>query len=133
VILSDTGTASFWSLGDGPYYYNFREDHLLADSDWVLKNSGLVLLDLPITVDVSARVGAMDNLSVAVDSGRVTNKVGLGANFSIRRIGKVLRELSPLFFVGYYTHHASVDEFRQGEINFMAALNAGYELTAFGD
>lgn len=48
LIVLDSFLAEHWALGDGPYYANLRRDVLMAASDWVLKNTGVVLGDTPL-------------------------------------------------------------------------------------
>lgn len=133
LLASNTLLAERWSLGDGPYYHNLRRDILLAETDWVLKNTGVVLVEIPISETWLARIGAVDDTVVAPESGRTTNLVAGLATLLFRRPGAGLREIQPFLRLGGYTHHASSTGFRTGEINAMLGVDGMYELEVIDD
>jgi hypothetical protein len=132
LLMSDTFLAERWSLGDGPYYLNLRRDIILESTDWVLKNSAALLVEIPISKNVATRLGAVDETTVSPVSGRTTNITAGLASIVIRRIGGTIRDLQPFVRVGAYTHHASSSGFRTHEPNALLGISTTYELAVLG-
>lgn len=128
VLFTDTFIGGLWTVGDAPFYYNSRRDVLLSRSDWVLKNTGALLVEIPLSDNISVRVGAMDDLNYVPRSGYLTNIVAGITTLLVKRAGPVLRNLQPFVRVGGFTSHASSTKFREGEVNVLGGINTFYDL-----
>lgn len=128
LLMTDTFQAERWSLGDGPYYYNGWRDILLKSTDWVVRNNGMLLVEIPISSNASTRVGATDETTVAPESGRTTNLLAGFVALRFRRVGAVFQDLQPFLRVGGFTHHASSSGFRTGEATLILGASTVYEL-----
>jgi hypothetical protein len=132
ILITDTFLAEYWVVGDKEYYYNLRRDAILAQTDWVAKNSGAVLLEVPFSSNVSLRVGFTDDTTFVPRSGFVNNIAAGIATLLVNRISSVIRNFQPFVRAGVYTHHSSVGEFRQGEGNAIIGINAVYDVATIG-
>lgn len=132
LIVLDSFLAEHWSLGDGPYYANLRRDVLMAASDWVLKNTGVVLGDIPLSADVTLRAGAVNATTVVPASRLTTNALTGMVALPIRRLSHLLWELQPFVLAGAYTHHASAGGLRTGEATLLAGASATYDIATLG-
>lgn len=132
ILFTDTFLAEYWVVGDKDFYYNLRRDAILAQTDWVARNSGAVLLEVPISSNVSLRAGFTDETTFVPRSGFVNNIAAGIATLLVHRIGSVIRNFQPFVRAGVYTHHNSVNEFRQGEGNAVIGINAVYDVATFG-
>ncbi|AKT40198.1 hypothetical protein [Chondromyces crocatus] len=132
LIVVDTFIADRWSVGDESFSYNMRRDLIVAQQDWVIRNTGALIGEFPVTPDTSLRVGASDWLTTAPASGRVTNVLFGLASVRFLRVTPTVREVSPFVLMGAYTHHASSSQFRTAEPILMLGASASYELASFG-
>lgn len=132
ILITDTFLAEYWVVGDKDYYYNLRRDAILAQTDWAAKNSGAVLLEVPFSSNVSLRVGVTDEITFVPRSGFVNNVAAGIATLLVNRLTSVVRNFQPFVRVGVYTHHSSVNEFRQGEGNAIIGINAVYDVATIG-
>ncbi|EYF07580.1 hypothetical protein [Chondromyces apiculatus] len=133
LVILDTFLAERWSVGDAPVYYNLRRDVLAAEKDWILRNTGALLADIPIGFDYGVRAGVSDWTTIVPASGQFSNVVlGLLA-VRFLNVSATVREIQPFVISGVYTHHASVSQFRRGEATVMLGASAIYEVAAFGN
>jgi len=128
LLIADTLLAERWSLGDGPYYYNLRRDILLESSDWLVRNNVALLVEIPLSSNVSTRICVVDETTVAPDSSRTTNILAGLATLRFRRVGTTFNDLQPFVRLGGHTHHASANQFRTGEPNLLIGVNTVYEI-----
>ncbi len=107
--LTNAFAGDYWRVGDQPYWVNLRRDVVLAQSDWIIKDTGFLGVAVKLDPRYTLRVGGADDLTWVPRSGYVGNVVGGFVSVPFRRDG-LLRDVEPFVRVAYYTNHA----FRQG-------------------
>jgi hypothetical protein len=94
----------YWRVGSAPYWVNLRRDVVLAQSDWLIKDTAFLGVAVKLDPRYTLRVGGADDLTWVPRSGYVGNVVGGFASLPFRRDG-LLRDVEPFVRVGYYTEH----------------------------
>jgi len=105
LLVTSYFAGDFWYVGDSPYYVNLRRDVVLARSDWLLKSTTHLLVDVRLREGLGLHVGVTDDLTYVPRSGYLGNLIGGWVSLPIRRRAR-LREVEPFVRVGGYTHHA---------------------------
>jgi hypothetical protein len=123
LILVDTLLAEYWSIGDAPYYYNLRRDLILAQQDWLLWNTALLLAGWKLSEDVGIRAGIIDEVAHVLGGDYVTHRIGLLVTATIAGLGETIRSVQPFVSVGQYTHHAE----RKNELMGFAGVSVTYD------
>lgn len=103
--LNNSFGPDYFYLGDKPHYFNPRRDVVLKRSDYLVKNTALLALEIRATPEVAVRLGAVDDLTwVPGSEQELINQVFGYASVQIRR-DKDLRDIEPFAKLGAYTSH----------------------------
>lgn len=103
LLFTNTFLAEHWWIGQKPYYHNLRRDVILAQSDWVFKNSTALLAEIPITPNLAVRAGLANDLVIVPESGEISDIAGVLGTLMIRRVTESVRNLQPFLRLGIYT------------------------------
>ncbi|MGC4118123.1 MAG: hypothetical protein QM765_26950 [Myxococcales bacterium] len=126
VALQDVFATEYWHLGGAPFYFNMRRDVVLASSDVLVKNTGVLLAYFKLTPSATLRVGPIDDVTVVPRSGYRAHSLGAVALLELKRVlwgGN----LTPFVRLDGYLEH----RFRSG-VNLFFGLSGSFELGAFG-
>ncbi len=123
----DSMTAEYWAVGQGAYYYNVRRDVVTARSDWIVKNSAMLLVGYQATPRWLLRAGLYDDLTYVPASGYTANVLSLLLTAVVDRWPTDDAQTQPFLSVGAYTHHA----FRTG-LMLVGGLCFSFDLTGRG-
>ncbi|HUJ59667.1 MAG TPA: hypothetical protein VLX92_14280 [Kofleriaceae bacterium] len=121
LVASDTLNPEYWRLGDGAYWVNERRDVILARSDWLVKNTAALLVEVK-RAPATLRAGVTDDFTAVPRAGYAANLVGGLATLDVRHPTPSLHEVSAFVRVGDYTAHA----FRRG-VSVFFGLSAVWE------
>jgi hypothetical protein len=126
LVALNTASYQFWQLGEAPYYYNARNDFLMARREWMLRDMALVLVNHDLTDRLKVRAGLTDDLSWVRGSGYVQNVVGALLTGVISGWPGPGSETQPFLRVGGYTAH----EYRKGQLNLLVGVGTTFDLSA---
>lgn len=126
LLLVDRMTFQHDTIGDASHYYSLEHDLVLARSDWVTHNDGLVLAEIRAAEDLVVRAGAYSNLRWVPRSGYVGHQLGPLAAVTFRNVTREVSSLSIFVRGGYYTHHVT----RADELTVLGGLSIDYDLGA---
>lgn len=124
LVMVDRMTFEHADVGDAPYYYSQDHDLVLARSDWVVHNDGLLLAEIEAESDLVIRAGAYSNLRWVPESGYVAHQVGPLFAISFRHPADGVSEITPFIRGGYYTHHG----IRADELTVLGGISIDYDL-----
>jgi hypothetical protein len=125
LLALNTASWQLWQLGDAPYYYNARNDFLMARREWMLREMALVLVNHDLTDRLKLRAGLTDDLSWVRGSGYVQNVVGALLTGVISGWPGPHSETQPFLRVGGYTAHA----YRKGQLNLLVGVGTTFDLS----
>ncbi len=132
VIVSNTVQGESVRFGDDPYYYNLRNDLILAKNDWVFKNTTVALAEYTRgsndSTNLSVMAGVFNEYTLVPSSDYETDLLALILIGVLRRPGSTVRSLSAFVRPGYYLAHASKAQFRNHEAAVLIGLGAVYEV-----
>lgn len=126
LLLVNRMTFQHDDIGDASHYYSMEHDLILARSDWVSLNDGLVLAEIRAASDIVVRAGAYSNLRWVPRSGYVGHQVGPLAAITFERVTPEVTGLSIFLRGGYYTHHVT----RADQLTVLGGLSIDYDLGA---
>ncbi|MBX3274624.1 MAG: hypothetical protein KF729_30440 [Sandaracinaceae bacterium] len=111
-------------LGEAPYHYSARHDAVLAQSDWVLGNWAMALLEIPLAAGLALRAGAYDDVRFVPRSEWSSHQLGgavmLAAERPVPEVGEVLAFARAGAFLAH--------ERRAGDFALLAGVLIRYEL-----
>lgn len=110
LVINDGLTFEFWKVGDQDYYYNCRRDLVLAQQDWLLANTAIVAIEIPVHPNATLMLGAMDDLNYVPASEYLDHKLSGVVSIRLDRLGKGMRDFQPFVTVGAYEQHAEFDD-----------------------
>ena len=126
LIILNVMMMEFWNVGEADYYANLRLELVLARSDWALVNEAMVFLEIPLTSDLSLRLGAYDSLKYGIESRQINNNVGFMAMVNWPQLGRAVRNLAPFFRLGFHTHRP----FDDGVVTLFLGVMMDMDLTS---
>ncbi len=109
LVVNDGLALEFWQVGDEAYYYNARRDVVLARKDWLLANTAIVALEIPVHPNATLMLGGMDDVVYVPASEYLEHKVSGLVSIRLDRLGKGMRDFQPFVTVGVYEQHAEFD------------------------
>jgi hypothetical protein len=125
LVALNTASYQFWQLGDAPYYYNARNDFLMARREWMLRDMALVMVSHELSARVKVRFGLCDDLSWVEGSGYVQNVVAALVTGVIAGWPGPRSETQPFLRLGGYTAH----EYRKGQLNLLVGVGTTFDLS----
>lgn len=128
VLLSNTVQGENVRFGDDSYYYNLRNDLILAKNDWVFKNTSIVLAEYARGPNLSFMAGLYNEFTLVPASDYKTDLLAAIFIGVLRRPGATIRGLSAFVRPGFYLSHASEKQFRNHEAAVLIGFGAIYEL-----
>lgn len=132
IIIANTFLGENVRFGDNSYYYNLRNDLVLAKTDWVFKNTSVLLAEYTRgsvdTRNISLMAGLFNEYTLVPQSDYETNLLALMFVGVLRRPGATVRSVSAFVRPGFYLAHASKTEFRNHEAAVLLGFGAVYEL-----
>jgi hypothetical protein len=126
LVALNTASYQFWQLGEAAYYYNARNDFLMARREWMLRDMALVLASHDLSGRLKVRVGLTDDLSWVKGSGYVQNVVGALLTGVVTGWPGPGSETQPFLRVGGYTAH----EYRKGQLSLLVGVGTTFDLSA---
>lgn len=124
IVAFDAGWVDLDVLDRGAFWVDVRDDLIAAQSDWILANEGVLLLEATIPGGTALRFGAYSALRAVPASGYVGHQLGPIAMLSIPRFDTHVAGLDLFIRLGVYTHHGE----RVGEAATMLGLAAAWDL-----
>ena len=118
----------FWKVGDQEYYYNCRRDLVLAQQDWLLANTAIVAIEIPVHPNATLMLGGMDDLNYVPSSKYLDHMVSGVISIRLDRLGKGMRDFQPFVTVGAYEKHAEFDD----QLWIGIGIAAAYPLKTLG-
>jgi hypothetical protein len=112
-------------LGDAPYYYNTRYDLPMARREWLLDDTGVLLLNHQLSDRVKLRFGATDELLWVKGSGYRANVLGALLAGVISGWPGPRSETQPFLRLGGYTAH----HYRKGELQILGGVGMTFDLS----
>jgi hypothetical protein len=126
LVALNTASYQYWQLGTAPFYYNARNDFLMARREWMLRDMALMLVSHDLFDRLKVRFGLTDDLSWVSGSGYVQNVVGALMTGAIARWPGPASETQPFLRVGGYTAH----QYRKGQLNLLVGVGTTFDLSA---
>lgn len=126
LVIVDVFNYDFWHVGEEPFYINLAEDFMMARSDHIIANEGILLLQIDLRSDLKLRIGAYDTFRYVPQSEQRLNVVGGMALLTWAELGRRRRllNMTPFIRLGAYTHH----EDRQGEFTGVLGLSLNFDI-----
>ncbi len=126
LIFVDSAFFEHWQIGEADYYFHNRNDLPAANSEWMVDQSALLLVEIPVHPNASLRFGAQDQLLMNFGGKNISNAIRGVAMINLKRLGPKVRDFSPILAIGGRTHHPV----RGGHFNFIVALSFKADLLA---
>ena len=126
LLITDTLVAELWQLGEQPFYFHNRNDVPAARREWFLDNMTLLMAEIPLHPNLDLRTGLNYQLTMNLGAKQMSNVLGGVAMFRFKKLGRALRDFTPLVRIGGRTHHPV----RQGDFSFLVALIFSADLLA---
>jgi hypothetical protein len=126
LLITDTLVAELWQLGEQPFYFHNRNDVPAARREWFLDNMALVMAEIPLHPNLDLRTGLNYQLTMNLGARQMSNILGGVAMFRFKKLGRAIRDFTPLVRIGGRTHHPV----RQGDFSFLFALMFSADLLA---
>jgi hypothetical protein len=124
LVFNDSLAFEYWQVGDQDFYFNCRRDMVLARKEWLVYNSAILALEVPIHPNATLMVGAMDDLVYLPPAGYTDHRLHGLAAIRLDRLGKSIREFRPFVGVGRIFSHK---EF-QGQMSIILGISTSYRL-----
>ena len=119
LIFVDSAFFEHWQIGDADFYFHNRNDLPAANSEWMVDQSALLLVEIPVHKNAALRFGVNDQLIMNFGGKNISNALRGIAMINLKRLGPKIRDFSPIIALGGRTHHPV----RGGDVNFIVALS----------
>ena len=124
LVFNDALAFEYWQVGDQDFYFNCRRDMVLARKEWLVYNSAILALEIPVHPNATLMVGAMDDLIYLPPTGYTDHRLHGLIAIRLDRLGKSIREFRPFVGVGRIFSH---QEF-QGQTSVIVGISTAYRL-----
>jgi len=125
MIILDTARFDLFQIGDAEFYFHNKHDLPAANSQWFVENLAIVMVGIPVHPNAELRLGINDQLTLPLGGDAPSNALRGVAMISLTRLGKRIRDFTPILTMGGRTHHPV----RQGDFNFIAAVSFAVDLS----